>query len=103
IVAARLLDGPKDIVLGGGVAQAVAAPGERELAVFVLTQELRPAQADADAVAPAHARSETQDLLLVPSVAVQKDQERIRVVRFIAGGQKSSHGLAGGGLELRRV
>ena len=89
IVAAGLLDGPDDIILEQLLIVAVVPPavaGRPSAA----SRALRAAQADADVVAPAQPRGQPQHLLLVAAVAVEEDQQRVRVVRLVAGRQEGA-------------
>ncbi len=64
---------------------------------------MRATQADADEVAPAESRRQLHDLLFAAAVAMQKDEERIGVVRLIARRQERFDGQPLRGLHFRSV
>ena len=90
IVAARLFDGAKEVVLGELIALTVCSPAIPELAVRPRAQRLRATQADTDIVAAAQARRQFENLFFVAAVAMKKDQERIGVLRLVARRQERS-------------
>src|SRR5438105_12521203 len=103
VVAPRLLHGAEHVVFNNRIATAVRPPGVARAAVRALAEVLGTTQADADVIAPAEPGRQAEDLLLIAAVAVQEDQQRVGVVRLVAGGEKGAHGEAAGGLYFRRV
>src|SRR5262249_1153591 len=103
VVAARLLDGPEDVILDEGVRVVVGAPAEAGPAVGAVAQLLRAAQADADVVAAAQARGQPQDLLLVAAPAVEEHQQRVRITGLVAGRQEGPHRQPARGVHLGGV
>src|SRR5262249_4432903 len=91
IVPARLLDGAGGGVFDGLVVAAVA-PAVAESAVAARTEQYRTAQTDADVVASAQARGQSQDLLLIAAQTVEEHQQRVRIAGLVAGGQEGPYG-----------
>src|SRR5262245_41793131 len=98
VAALRRLDGTQDGFLDGAVAGSVLAPGEADAAIGPRPHALGPAQADADVVAPAQPWRQPHHLFLVAAVAVEKDQQRIGVIGFVAGWQEGADRPAVDGL-----
>src|SRR5262249_1111595 len=103
IVPARLLDGAQDVILDHGVAAAIGGPGVAEPAVGAGAEELGALEADTNVVPPAEAWGQAEDRLLAAAVAVEEDQQRVRIVGFVAGRQEGADGPAHRGANFRRV
>src|SRR5207302_448 len=93
-----------DVLLDRRVARPVLSPAVAGPTVGSRAGTLGAAQADADVVAPAQTRGQPKGLLLVAAVAVEEDQQRIGVMRLVAGRQEGAdrptvEGLHLGGVE----
>src|SRR5262249_28862851 len=87
----RLLDGAEQVVFDELVVAAVA-PAVAEAAVAARAEQHGAAQTDADVIAPAQARGQPQDLLLIAAQTVEEHQQRVRIAGLVAGGQESPYG-----------
>src|SRR5579875_307230 len=87
IMTPRLFNGAKDVFFDSGpIFFPVPAVGRE--AVVAQSQGAWSAQTDADVIAPAQLRRQTKDLLLAAAATMQKDQQRIRIIRLVAGRQE---------------
>src|SRR5207244_10522888 len=100
VVPPSQLDGTDDVILDQGERARIGSPRVSQSAVRSSAQGLRPTQADAHIVPPAQPWRQPQDLLFVPTVAMQKDQKRVRIIRLVSGGKKGPNRQSAGGLDL---
>src|SRR5262249_16985325 len=103
VMPTSLLDGPQDVFLYRRVVAVLAAPAKRGSAVGTKANGMRPSQGDANVVAPAQARRQTQDLFFTPARAMQEDHQRNGIVRLVAGGQERAQWQPTGSVNLRLV
>ncbi len=93
IVPPGLLDGAHHVLFERRIARRIRAPAKTVLAILTRPQSLWPAQRDADIIAPAHVGGEAQDLFFVAAVPVEEDQQRVRIIRLVAGWQEGADRL----------
>src|SRR5262249_26639450 len=96
-------DGSEDVILHRGIVAVLASPAKRGPAIGTKANGMRTPQGNANVVAPAQARRQTQDLFFTPAPPLQEDYQRIRVVRLVAGGQERAQRQPTGSVNLRLV
>src|SRR5260370_21003280 len=100
VVPPSHLDGTEHVILDQRERACIGSRRVSQPAVRSCAQGLRPTQADTHIVPPAQPRRQSQDLLFVSTVAMQKDQKRVRIIRLVSGGKKGPDRQSAGGLDL---
>src|SRR5262245_29786600 len=88
IVSPGLLHSLENVIFQHCIAFATPAPAKTRSAVRPRSQRKRATQADADVVPPAQAGCQSQDLLLVASLAMEEHEQGVGIVGLVAGGEK---------------
>jgi hypothetical protein len=87
----RFLDGSENVLLNHAITTPIASPAVAQLAVSSVDGS-ESAKADADVVASRNVWNGINPLVLLLTVAVQEDEQRIRIPWLVCLRQKKRHG-----------